>query len=91
MAINPGSLESHTNWDEQYTFGFPICVDEGQQVAMAYGAVKPEGGINRCVVLVNKQGRVTWAQEGMPDTGEILAAIDALSTDDPDSSRLSSS
>lgn len=91
VAINPGSLESHKQWADEFTFGFPICVDQGQKVAIAYGATKPEGGIKRCVVLVNKQGRVAWAKEGMPETDEILAAIDALSTDDPGSSRLSSS
>lgn len=60
-------------------------------MAVAYGATKPEGGIKRTVVLVNQQGRVTWTKEGMPETDEILAAIDALSSDDPDSTRLSSS
>jgi predicted transcriptional regulator len=60
-------------------------------VAAAYGALKPEGGIQRCVLVVNQQGRVTWSQQGMPSTEEILTAIDAMASDDPDSTRLSSS
>jgi predicted transcriptional regulator len=60
-------------------------------VAAAYGVLKPEGGIQRTVVLVNKQGVVTWVQEGMPSTEEILQAVEAMSKDDPDSTRLSSS
>lgn len=91
VAVNPGSLESHTTWAEEFGFGFPICVDEGKKVAAAYGALKPEGGIQRTVVLVNKQGAVTWVQQGMPSTEEILKEVDALGEDDPDSSRLSSS
>lgn len=91
VAVNPGSLESHQKWAEKNTFGFPICVDEGKKVAAAYGVLKPEGGIQRTVVLVNMQGVVTWAQEGVPSTEEILQAIDAMAQDDPDSTRLSSS
>lgn len=78
VAINPGSLESHTKWAEEAGFQFPLCVDVEQKVAAAYGAVKPEGGIQRTVVLVNMQGIVTWVQEGMPATEEILQAVDAL-------------
>lgn len=91
VAINPGSLESHARWAQEMGFRFPICVDAEKKVATAYGALKPEGGIQRTVVLVNKQGVVTWVQEGMPSTEEILQAVDALRRDDPDSTRLSSS
>lgn len=91
VAVNPGSLASHTRWADQFGFDFPICVDEEKKVAAAYGVLKPEGGIQRTVILVNKKGAVTWVQEGMPSTEEILKAVDALGEDDPDSSRLSSS
>lgn len=47
-------------------------------MAAAYGALKPEGGIQRTVFLVDRQGKIAWAQQGMPETAEILAAIDAL-------------
>jgi peroxiredoxin Q/BCP len=76
VAVNPGSLASHTKWAEQFGFPFPICVDADKQVAAAYGALKPEGGILRSVIVVDRQGRVAWAQEGMPATEEILAALD---------------
>lgn len=91
VAVNPGSLASHQKWAEQNGFSFPICVDTDKKVAAAYGALKPEGGIQRSVFVVNRKGTVVWAQEGMPATEEILAAIDAMNHDDPDSTRLSSS
>lgn len=78
VAVNPGSLESHRKWDQEFGFNFPICVDEGKKVAAAYGALKPEGGIQRTVFLVDRQGQIAWAQQGMPETAEILTAIDAL-------------
>jgi peroxiredoxin len=91
VAVNPGSLASHTKWSEANNFGFPIVVDTDKKVAAAYGALKPEGGIQRTVVLVDKAGRVAWVKEGMPATEEIIAAIEALHKDDPDNTRLSSS
>lgn len=91
VAVNPGSLASHTKWADESGFDFPICVDAEKKVAAAYGALKDEGGIQRMVILVNKQGVVTWAQEGLPTTEEIMQAITAMATDDPDSTRLSSS
>lgn len=78
VAVNPGSLPSHAKWDQEFCFSFPICVDEGKKVAASYGALKPEGGVQRTVFLVDKQGNIAWAQQGMPETSEILAAIETL-------------
>ena len=75
MAVNPGTLASHTKWSEQFAFPFPIAVDQDKQVAAAYGAVNMLGNIKRTVVVVNKDGKVAWIKEGMPETGEILSAI----------------
>lgn len=76
-AVNPGSLASHEKWACKAGFSFPICADTGKKVAEAYGVVKPNGGIQRTVFVVDRQGRVAWAKEGMPSTEEILAAVDA--------------
>jgi thioredoxin-dependent peroxiredoxin len=75
IAVNPGSLESHKTWCAEFGFGFPVLVDEERKVASVYGALKPEGSIQRCVILVNKQGIVAWAKEGLPETTEIIEAI----------------
>lgn len=91
VAVNPGSVASHENWAEKFGFTFPICADPEKHVAAAFGALKPEGGIARSVILVNKQGVVTWAEAGSPSTEAILAAVDQMTHDDPDSTRLSSS
>lgn len=77
MAINPGSLTTHTNWANKFDFPFPICVDTDKKVATAYGVVRLLGLIQRSVILVNPQGYVGWVSAGMPDTAEILNAIKA--------------
>ncbi len=79
MAVNPDSLESHQAWATASGFQFPLCVDEDRTVAAAYGARKLLGGIQRCVFVVDKQGRIIFAAEGAPDTSVILAAIDGAS------------
>jgi len=78
VAVNPGSLESHTAWSTEFGFTFPICVDKDKQVATAYGAIKPEsGGIQRCVIVVDRQGVVAWSKLGAPEIAEILDALEA--------------
>lgn len=71
-------MESHNRWTEKFSFGFPICVDQGKKVAMAYGVVNPLGGVKRSVFIVDKQGKVAWAAEGMPSTEELLTALDTI-------------
>jgi len=78
VAVNPGSLASHQKWAASSGFTFPLCSDPDKEVARAYGAVKPQGGIQRTVVVVDRQGRVAWVKQGLPATEEILAVLDAL-------------
>jgi peroxiredoxin Q/BCP len=78
VAVNPGTLESHSKWSSEFGFGFPICEDIDKQVATAYGAIKPVvGGIQRCVFVVNRNGVVVWSKQGVPEIVEILDALDA--------------
>lgn len=77
VAVNPGSLASHMKWAASAGFPFPLCADVGKQVAEAYGVTKALGGVQRTVFVVDRDGRVAWAKEGMPSTEEVLAAVDA--------------
>lgn len=72
LGVNPGSLESHERFAEKQRYPFPILVDADKAIARAYGALKPEGGIQRTVYIVGPQGQVVFAQQGMP-TDEVLA------------------
>lgn len=78
VAVNPGTIASHAKWAEKFGFNFPICHDPDKHVAAAYGALNLLGGISRCVIVVNKQGKATWVKSGMPATEDILAALDAM-------------
>ena len=77
LGINHGSLESHKRFVAKLGLPFPLLVDEGLAVAGLYGAVKPEGGgIKRTVVIVGKDGRVRYWQQGLPADSELLSVLE---------------
>lgn len=82
IAINPGSLESHQEWAEKSEYRFPIVHDEGGKIAAAYGALKPEGSIQRTVYVIDRQGAVRYAHQGLPETAELLEQIEQISQAD---------
>lgn len=77
FGVNPGSLESHQRYVEKFGFPFPLLVDEDEAVADAYGARKHDGGIQRSVVLVRRDGTVCFAQRGSPGAARSLPALAA--------------
>lgn len=77
FGVNPGSLESHERFVEKQSYPFPILVDADKEMARQYGALKPEGGIQRTVYIIGPQGQVVFAQQGMPTDEALALAIQA--------------
>jgi peroxiredoxin Q/BCP len=75
FGVNPDDADSHQRFCDAYDFEFEILVDEGQEAAAAYGAVKPEGGILRSVFVIGRDGKVQFAQEGAPSWEDVSGAI----------------
>jgi len=76
FGVNPADAASHLGFIEDLALPFDLLVDEGRQIADAYGAVKPDGaGIQRTVVVVGKDGSVIFYESGAPLPGNILQAI----------------
>jgi peroxiredoxin Q/BCP len=52
-----------------------LLVDERQKIAQAYHA----NGliVKRTVYLISREGKILFAQRGMPSPGEVLAAAKA--------------
>lgn len=76
FGINQADAASHRQFKEHLSLPFDLLVDEGLEVAAAYGALKPEGNrINRTVVIVGKDGNVIYRAAGAPPPGELLDAI----------------
>jgi len=82
LASNPGSLKSHENFAARQGYPFPILVDAARSMATDYQALKEAGGqsIQRTVYIVDAQGVIRYARQGLPNNSELLDAIRAFST-----------
>jgi thioredoxin-dependent peroxiredoxin len=79
FGVNPDDAESHGRFCDAYDLAFELLVDEHMAAANAYGAVTPEGGVLRSVVVVGKDGAVLFAREGAPTWQEV---VEGIGTDD---------
>ena len=73
LGVNPGSAHSHQKFKSAHEFPFPLLVDNGRKVAARYGA----GGflVKRTVYGIGIDGRVRFAERGMPSLERIVAAV----------------
>ena len=71
FGVNPQSATKHEKFREKFHFPFPLLVDEGQKVAALYHA----NGliVKRTVYLIGPDGKIRFAQRGMPAPHEVLA------------------
>jgi peroxiredoxin Q/BCP len=77
FGVNPAGVDSHKKYVDKFKFPFPLLSDPDKAIATAYGAVKPLGvGIQRSVVLIEKDGTVVYAVRGAPSPAEVVAALD---------------
>lgn len=78
FGVNHAAADSHRAFVEKYRFPFPLLIDTGKRVSVAYGAVKSlfkVKVIRRTVVVVDTEGRVAYLRRGMPKDADILKAI----------------
>ena len=71
-GVNPGNAQSHAAFRKKFHLPYPLLVDEGKRVANLYNA----GGlfVKRTVYLIGKDGKIRFAQRGMPSPAEVLQA-----------------
>jgi thioredoxin-dependent peroxiredoxin len=74
LGSNPGSLDSHTRFATAQHYPFPILVDADKTMATDYHALKPEGGIQRTVYVIDALGHIRFAQQGTPSV-DVLANV----------------
>ena len=73
FGVNPADKNSHRKFAERQNYQFPLLVDDGQKVATLYGVNGMM--VKRTVFVVDKEGKIAYAKQGMPPNSEILAAI----------------
>jgi peroxiredoxin Q/BCP len=75
FGVNHGGLASHERFRDKYSLDFPLIVDEGKEIARAYGTLKENGGIARSTFLIDTGGRIVFAAPGAHGADEVLEAI----------------
>lgn len=85
FGINFADADSHLRFRTSMHLPFDLLVDEGLDVARAYGVLNPDpdnpgqflDSVNRTVIVVGKDGRIIYRRAGAPPVDEILAAIES--------------
>jgi peroxiredoxin Q/BCP len=74
FGVNPGSLQSHVEFHDKYDLDFPLIVDQDAEIASAYGVL---GGdeVSRATYLIDRDGRIVYAQPGTHGADEVLGAL----------------
>jgi peroxiredoxin len=76
FGVNPAPAESHTGYAARLRLPFPLLSDPGLRIAMAYGAVRPDGAsVARSVVLIEQDGLVVYSQSGAPGVDIVLDSV----------------
>jgi len=73
FGVNPQGAASHAKFAAKFHFPFPILVDRGGHIASDYRS----GGrlVRRTVYAIGADGRVAFAQRGMPAPDVVLSAL----------------
>lgn len=75
FGVNPASKDSHRAFAERHEFPFPLLVDDDGALTASFGARGIGGIVKRTVYAIGKDGRIVFAERGVPTTERILAAL----------------
>ena len=76
FGVNPASVGSHAGYAARLELPFPLLSDPDLAISRAYGTLKPGGsGIARSVCLIDRNGRVLYAQAGAPGANIVLESL----------------
>lgn len=76
LACNPDSLQSHESFAAAQSYKFPILVDAERTMAKTYRALKEDGkGIQRTVYIIDSEGVIRYAKQGLPSDAELADVI----------------
>jgi peroxiredoxin Q/BCP len=81
-GVNPAGTARHADFVARHHFPFPLVVDAGGKIAADYGCRMLFGLIKRTVYLIDRHGKIVYAQRGNPSPAEVLKVIEQLE-DDP--------
>lgn len=74
FGVNPGSMDSHVQFRDKYALDFPLIIDQDAEIASAYG-VLGASEVGRATYLIDRDGRIAYAQPGTHGADEVLEAL----------------
>ncbi len=75
FGVNPANAASHRSFRENHNFPFPLLADTEGELVRNYGCRGTLGVVKRTVYGIDTEGRIVFAERGMPDHNSILAAF----------------
>lgn len=75
FGVNPADKSKHFRFANKNNFQFPLLVDEGGTIARHYGCRGVAGIVNRTVYVIDKEGKIVFAERGSPGTARQLDAL----------------
>ena len=75
FGVNPGTMNSHVRFRDKYALDFPLIVDSKAEIASAYGVLRENGGVGRATYLIDRDGRIAYAERGTHGADEVLGAL----------------
>lgn len=76
MAISKDPIESHKDFAKHCGATYPLLSDTEGKMAASYGAFKTGGSFfSRRTIIIDKEGKVRYAQDGMPNHDNLLKVI----------------
>lgn len=67
FGVNPGESDSHNKFIKENKLQFPLLIDRDMRISRLYNSVGFLGFVNRTVVIVNKEGKISLFERGVPD------------------------
>lgn len=73
-GINDGDAESHKSFVEKNRYQFPLLIDTNREVSQSYNC-KSKLGIKRSVYVIDRDGKIIFAQRGKPSSLDIVESL----------------
>ncbi len=85
LGVSPQGAESHQRFAQKYELNFPLLVDEGLEIAQAYGVARAEGvfkalplKVKRSTFVIDENGRIEQALYGVRAKGHVAQLKESL-------------
>lgn len=79
LGVSADTIGKHQEFATEYGITVALLCDDSGEAAKAYGAVR-EGKrtFDRILFVIDKQGRIRYRHEGMPDYDHLLALVETI-------------